>query len=140
MTKEEISLVKQSWKMVRDVPPQVIGDVFYTKLFLDAPGLRSLFTHSIGNQSEKLVGMLNVIVARLEHMDLLKKDVQALALRHQSYGVKTAHYDMVGNALLWTLEKAFGPEWNEPLAQAWLKCYTSLATVMLLATEGPSVV
>lgn len=139
MTKEEVSLVKQSWKTLRDVPPQVIGDVFYTKLFLDAPALRPLFTHSISDQSEKLVGMLNVIVARLEHMDLLQKDVQVLALRHLSYGVKTAHYDMVGNALLWTLEKAFGPQWSESLAKAWLKCYTSLATVMLLATDAPSV-
>jgi hypothetical protein len=33
------------------------------------------------------------------------------------------------------LEKAFGPQWNESLAKAWLKCYTSLATSMLIASE-----
>jgi hemoglobin-like flavoprotein len=134
MTQEEISLIKQSWRTLRNVPPQVIGDVFYTKLFLDAPGLRTLFHYPISNQSEKLIGMLNVIVARLEHMDLLKKEVHELAIRHKAYGVKASHYDLVGNALLWTLEKAFGVQWNEPLRRAWLTCYTSLATVMLLAT------
>ena len=135
MTKEEINLVKQSWKTIRAVNPQLVGDVFYTKLFFDAPGLKPLFTQSIDSQSEKLVGMLNIIVARLEYIDLLKKDVQALALRHKAYGVRPAHYALVGNALLWTLEKAFGIEWNEPLAKAWLKCYTSLATIMMLAAE-----
>ena len=135
MTKEEVALIKQSWKTLRDVNPHVIGDVFYTKLFLDAPGLKSLFTNSIHSQSEKLIGMLNVIVARLEDLEALKKDIQALALRHKNYGVKPAHYDLVGNALLWTLEKAFGLQWNEPLAKAWLKCYTVLATVMLTAVE-----
>src|SRR5215203_5919393 len=135
MTKEEIAIVQQSWKRLWDVDPQVIGDAFYAKLFFDAPGLKALFTNSMSDQSEKLVGMLNLLVARLDNMDGLKKNVQALALRHQGYGVKVSHYDLVGNALLWTLEKAFGAEWNEPMTKAWLKCYTSLATIMLLAAE-----
>ena len=139
MTKEEIVLVQQSWRTLRDINPQIIGDVFYAKLFFDAPGLKELFHTPVPSQSEKLVGMLNMIVARLDHMNSLKKDVQALALRHKAYGVKPAHYDLVGNALLWTIEKAFGPQWNEQLAKAWLKCYTSLATIMLISSEEVAV-
>lgn len=135
MTKEELVLVQQSWRTLRDINPRIIGDVFYTKLFFDAPGLKPLFHTSISSQSEKLVGMLNMIVARFDNLELLKKEVQDLAQRHKGYGVKPAHYDLVGNALLWTLEKAFGRDWNEALAKAWLKCYTSLATIMLLASE-----
>jgi hemoglobin-like flavoprotein len=29
-------------------------------------------------------------------------------LRHTGYGVKPDHYRLVGNALLWTLEKGLG--------------------------------
>lgn len=139
MTNEEVHLVKQSWRSLRQVHPHVIGDLFYARLFFDAPYLKPLFRQPVHSQSEKLIGMLNVIVAKLDCMDSLLRDVRQLALRHKRYGVKPAHYDCVGNALLWTLEKAFGAEWNEALAKAWLKCYTSLATVMLTATEETAV-
>lgn len=133
MTKEEIMLVKNSWKMLRNVSPQVIGDVFYSKLFFDAPQLKAMFHQPLASQSEKLFGMLSVIISRLDSFDTLKDDIRKLALRHKAYGVKTVHYDLVGNALLWTLEKAFGADWNEELAKAWLKCYTTLATTMLIS-------
>lgn len=136
MTQEEINLVKQSWKALRNVPPLIIGDVFYSKLFFDAPYLKQMFRRSLDDQSEKLVGMLNLVVGRLDDVVSLTNSVQRLALRHKAYGVKPVHYDLVGNALLWTLEKAFGSDWNKPLAKAWLACYTTLATAMLAIKDG----
>jgi len=118
MTNTEISLVQNSWKKLRGIQPQVIGDVFYSKLLLEAPYLKPLFKTNRPEQSTKLVAMLNIIVARLQHLDTLKNDIRQLALRHQRYGVKTIHYDVVGNALLWTLEKALAKDgmnhWKKP--------------------------
>ena len=136
MTNTEISLVQASWKKLRGIQPHVIGDVFYSKLFLEAPYLKPLFKTTRPEQSVKLVSMLNVIVARLEHLDTLKNDIRQMAIRHQRYGVKTSHYDLVGLALLWTLEKGLGNDWNEPVKNAWLKCYSVLAATMIAATEN----
>jgi len=83
MTNTEISLVQNSWKKLRGIQPQVIGDVFYSKLLLEAPYLKPLFKTNRPEQSTKLVAMLNIIVARLQHLDTLKNDIRQLALRHQ---------------------------------------------------------
>ena len=40
---DQIQLVKQTWMSLRDVDPALLGDVFYSRLFLEHPSLRSLF-------------------------------------------------------------------------------------------------
>jgi hemoglobin-like flavoprotein len=136
MTTAEINLVKNSWKLLRDVKPEIIGDVFYTKLFLDSPGLRHMFTTSTQEQSRKLVSMLSVVIARLHQLDNLKEDIRQLGLRHKKYGVKAEHYDLVANALIWTLSTALGADWNDEIENAWVKCYTILASAMMQSTES----
>ena len=137
MTKTEINLIQNSWKTLREIDPRIIGDVFYSKLFLDAPQLKQLFHSPADEQSKKLINMLNVVIARLENLDDLKNDIKQLGARHQSYGVKSAHYDLVGNALIWTLQTALGGDWNDDLSNAWITCYTALATAMMQGAESP---
>ena len=43
---------------------------------------------------------------------------QGLGKRHVKYGVLPAHYDVVGQALLATLESGLGAEWTEQASQA----------------------
>lgn len=136
MTTTEISIVQNSWRTLREVDARIIGDVFYSKLFLDAPYLKPLFNTSVPEQSKKLVNMLNVVIARLDSLNDLKNDIRQLGARHRKYGVKTSHYDLVGNALIWTLQTALGSEWNEGLSQAWVKCYTTLASAMIEGAEA----
>ena len=135
MTTEEISRVKNSWKLLREIKPEVVGDVFYTKLFLESPELKQLFHGPIEQQSRKLINMLNVVIARLDRLEDLVDDIRKLAVRHTGYGVRPAHYDMVGNALIWTLKTALGEEWTNALEQSWVKCYTTLASAMIEASD-----
>jgi len=108
MTQEQIVLVKNSWKLFRNIDSAVIADVFYSKLFLDNPQLRHLFPSSMQHQYKKLIDMLSVIISRLDKLDEVTKDIKAMALRHEQYGVKPHHYRLTGNALLWTLKRGLG--------------------------------
>ena len=110
MTAEQILLVKHSWKNLRNVDPSFIGDVFYTKLFFDHPKLRRMFPQSLDEQYKKLINMLSAIVSRLDHPDKMEDNIKAMGQRHETYGVKPEHYQMAGNALLWTFEKGLGKE------------------------------
>ena len=56
--------------------------------------------------------------------------VQSLGKRHAGYGVTDAHYETVGGALLWTLEKGLGPTFTPDVKAAWATVYTLLATTM----------
>jgi hemoglobin-like flavoprotein len=133
MTEEQIVLVKQSWKSFRNVDAHVIGDLFYSKLFFDNPRLRKMFPKTMDAQYQKLIDMLCAIVCRLDDTDMLSKDIQTIALRHTVYGVKPDHYRLAGNALLWTLEKGLGNDWNEKIKQSWYACYAMVADMMIAA-------
>lgn len=117
--------------MLRDVDPALLGDVFYSRLFIEHPSLRSLFKSSMEEQYKKLIDTISVLVARLEHLDELTADIQALAQRHVAYGVKPEYYDAVGSALLWTLQKGLGRDWTPAAEEAWTRCYQILSETML---------
>lgn len=135
LTQQQIKLIKQSWRNFRNVPPAVVGDLFYSKLFADHPAVRKMFPKDMNDQYRKLVDMLTTIVIRLDNIGTLTEEIDAMARRHAGYGVKPAHYKIVGAALLWTLEKGLGSDWNEEVKEAWRTCYTVLAETMIRAAE-----
>ncbi|MCF3108905.1 globin domain-containing protein [Niabella sp. CC-SYL272] len=131
MTQEQIILIKKTWRLFRFVPPAAVGSAFYGKLFADSPGLRKLFPSDMEGQYRKLNVSLNVLVARLEKTEEITGYLAALAKRHTGYGVKEAHYVLVGNALLWTLQQGLGKDWNADVAAAWAACYQEVADIMI---------
>jgi hemoglobin-like flavoprotein len=132
----QIALVKRSWKTFRGVDPQLIGDIFYSKLFADNPSLKKMFPQKMGEQYKKLIDMLSTIVARLDHPDELSAEIAALAGRHVNYGVRPGHYRLVGNALLWTLKNGLGKDWTPETEKAWTTCYNLLADTMINASPS----
>lgn len=140
MNQEQIKLVKQSWKVFRNIEPALVGDLFYSKLFAENPNLRKMFPKDMNQQYNKLIDMITVIVIRLDHLDMLTGDIAAMAQRHVGYGVKTEHYKLVGDALIWTLEKGLGKDWTPEVKDAWETCYTLLSSIMIsTTTQTPAV-
>lgn len=131
MTTEQIRLVKKTWKAFRGISPATVGDLFYSKLFSDNPALRKMFPSDMEQQYQKLIDMLNAVVIRLDKLDELNEEIAAMAQRHVEYGVRPAHYKLVGNALLWTLQKGLGKDWTEEVKNAWSNCYKILADTMI---------
>jgi hemoglobin-like flavoprotein len=135
ITAEQITLVKNSWKMFRKVDAGLIGDVFYSKLFCDNPQLRSMFPPSMKQQYNKLIDVLSTVIARLEDLSEITADIKMMARRHENYGVKPQHYRLVGNALLWTIKRGLGNDWTNDLHEAWMAAYTELSETMIAAVR-----
>jgi len=131
MTAKQTSLVKSSWRLLRDLDPQQLGDLFYSKLFLDHPELRSLFPKDLNSQNQKLMATLQVLITRLDQMKTLEQELAGLAKRHMKYGARPRHYHYVGSALLWTFERILGDDWTPPVAEAWANLYNTLVSTML---------
>ena len=134
MTNQQLQLVKQTWKLLREVDPAILGDVFYGRLFSQYPALRSMFKGSMESQYQKFIDMLSMIVARLDRPDTVAAEISQLAQSHAGYGVKPAHYVAVREALLWTLERGLGNDWNDDVQRAWIACYNVLTQSMLQPT------
>jgi hemoglobin-like flavoprotein len=135
MTQQQVLLVQKTWKLFRDIKPEIIGDVFYSKLFTDMPVLRRMFKSPMTSQYKKLIEMLSMMVGRLHNLDEVTEDIKEMAKRHVGYGVKPAHYKIVGDALLWTLAQGLGNDWNEEVREGWTDCYNVLSGIMIDASE-----
>ena len=132
MTPTQVQLVQQSWKKVVPIAEQAAA-LFYDRLFeLDA-SLRPLFKSDLRSQGRKLTSMINTAVVNLTKLDTIVPAVQDLGRRHVRYGVAAGHYDTVGTALIWTLEKGLGADFTPPTREAWVSAYATLATVMKAA-------
>jgi hemoglobin-like flavoprotein len=131
MTNQQLTLVKQSWTLLREIDPAVLGDVFYGRLFFKYPNLRPLFKGPMDRQYQKFIDMLSILVARLDRPHAVEQEISQLGQSHAQYGIKPEHYEPVKDALLWTLERGLGNDWNDDVRQGWIACYDKLTGAML---------
>ena len=137
MTERQILLVKKSWSYII-ANGEEAGETFYQRLFEVAPQLRPMFKTAIPEQSRKLISMVTLIVSKLHKLEIVIEEIKYLAKRHTSYGAKPLHYKIVGECLLWTLEKGLGEKWNDESAMAWKEAYTILSEAMIISqSEAP---
>jgi hemoglobin-like flavoprotein len=122
-------LVQESFAWLAPIAEDAMA-LFYRRLFELDPALRGMFPADMAAQHRKLAQMLTAAVQGLDHLDRLVPVVQDLGRRHIGYGVTEAHYETVGAALLWTLEKGLGPAFSSEMKDAWATVYGVLATVM----------
>lgn len=140
MNNHQIALVKKTFGLVATIPAETVGDLFYNRLFEISPEIRPMFERtSLPEQSRKLISMLAYVVGKLDNLSSIIDEVAKLAQRHVKYGVEPKHYQPVGAALLWTLEKGLGENWNEEVKEAWIRCYSTLSGAMIQACEEISV-
>ncbi|MCB1503940.1 MAG: hemin receptor [Hyphomicrobiaceae bacterium] len=139
MTPHQIDLVQSSFAKISPLGDDA-GRIFYGRLFNIAPDVRRLFRGDLEAQAGKLIQMLGVIVTDLKDLDALLPAARALATRHVDYGVEPSHYNAVGEALIWTLADAIGPEFDEEAETAWRAAYGMLADEMMAAAYNGGMV
>ncbi len=137
MTPEQAQIIKLTFAQVmRD--RDKVGRMFYDRLFSIAPEVKPLFKGDIAEQSRKLMDTLALAVGMLRDMPTLVITLEGLARRHVGYGVKDEHYDKVGEALLWTLEKGLGDAFTAQVRDAWTALYVAVAKIMRDSAKGKS--
>jgi hemoglobin-like flavoprotein len=129
ITSDDILRVRASFALVVPIK-EAAADLFYNRLFEIAPQVRALFPDDLAEQKRKLMAMIATAVGGLHNLDNLVPAVKALGARHVGYGAKAEHYAVVGEALLWTLERGLGEAFTPEVRQSWTKVYGTLAAVM----------
>jgi hemoglobin-like flavoprotein len=137
MTPEQVKLVQDSFAKVAPIAGTA-ADLFYDRLFTIAPEVRSLFPSDLTEQKKKLMQMIAVAVTNLHQVEKIVPAVEDLGRRHAGYGVAEKHYEPVGAALLWTLEKGLGADFTPPVKAAWTETYATVAGVMQKAAATAS--
>jgi hemoglobin-like flavoprotein len=137
MTPKQVALVQDSFAKVA-LTSEAAAMLFYNRLFDIAPQMRAMFPDDMIEQRRKLIAMLAAVVKGLGNLEQVLPAASALAKRHVSYGVKAEHYPVVGDALLWTLEKGLRDRWTPQVADAWGTVYGTLSGYMISEAYGRS--
>ena len=134
LTNTQKTLVQESFAAVLPIADDAAA-LFYRRLFELDPSLERMFKNDMGEQRRKLMQMLTAAVKGLDRLEQLVPVVEELGRRHARYGVADAHYDTVGAALLWTLEKGLGYAFTPEVKDAWVTVYGVLAGTMKNAAK-----
>ena len=134
VTNTQKVLVQESFAAVMPIADDAAA-LFYRRLFELDPSLERMFKGDMTEQRRKLMQMLTAAVKGLDRLDQLVPVVEDLGRRHAGYGVADAHYDTVGAALLWTLEKGLGRAFTHEVKDAWIAVYGLLAGTMKNAAK-----
>ena len=129
MTPTQIDLLRSSWARVEPIGQQA-AKLFYARLFELDPSLRRLFGGDMAAQGRKLLAALRATVAAVDRFDDLGPMLADLGARHHGYGVRAEHYDTVGEALLWTLQRGLEPHYSAATDVAWRAAYAAVAQAM----------
>lgn len=136
LSARQIRLVQISWQHVLPIDAQAAA-LFYGRLFELDPSLRPMFRNDAAEQGRKLMAALNIVVQGLDRLPELLPVVQQLGRRHVAYGVQPAHYETVGQALVWTLAQGLGDTATDEVLQAWAQAYGCVADAMQQAAWPP---
>ena len=129
LTDTQIALVQNTFATITPIADDA-AVLFYQRLFEIDPSLRGMFRGDMADQRRKLMQMLTAAVKGLQRLDRLVPVVEDLGRRHATYGVTDRHYETVGAALLWTLEKGLGRAFTPEVKDAWASVYGLLAFTM----------
>ena len=122
-------LVQDSFAQVAPIA-DAAAKMFYERLFELDPSVKPLFKSDIAVQGRQLMQAIGSAVAGLDDLPALTPVVQDLGVRHAGYGVEPEHYDIVCQALLWTLGQGLGEKFTLEVQTAWSEVYTLLAKLM----------
>jgi len=129
MTPEQIDIIRKSfdamWSMRGD-----IADLCYSRLFELAPDARDLFPSDMERQRVKLMDMIAALVGPLDQPALFHSIVTHSGRQHARFGVRPSHYDAMGEALMWSLERKFGASFTPELRASWRALYATVQVEM----------
>jgi hemoglobin-like flavoprotein len=134
----QIDLVQTSFDKIRPEVPRA-ADLFYDRLFSQAPQIRPLFSKDLSEQKKMFMAVLGTSVAGLGRFEKIAPALQELGRRHVAYGVKPSHYAIIGDALLWSMAAVLGDSFTADVEEAWSDAYADLASAMINASAGPAI-
>merc|ERR1712050_229437 len=139
----EVDVVRKTWEQVAELGVETVGVILFKHIFTIAPGALQLFSFkseadvyesaALKSHGSRVVGTVGAAVEGVDDLDALVPVLQALALRHVGYGVLPEHFDIVGKALMNSLQDGLQSDFTTEVRLAWSKVWHTVASTMIAA-------
>ena len=134
ITEAQIAVVQSSFVHVLPIA-DTAGQLLYGRIFVLAPETRSLFEEDIAPQAKRLMTAVKAAVDGLDNLEQIAPFLVKLGARHIRYGVRPQHFEVVAEALLWTLEQGLGELFTPDVREAWLAAWGIIVDAMTVGMD-----
>ncbi len=132
----EITLTPAQKRLIREsflkleTALDLVGQLFYLKLFRLDPAMRDRFGSDPKTQGRKFMAAVKLAIISLKHNDGLAPTLKLLGVRHRQLGVKVRHYRTMARAWTWTLERSLEKSFTRETKDAWTKLLAEITHIM----------
>ena len=109
--------------------------IFYARLFTTAPSLRPAFKHDFESQKAKLMSALAQIVEYYRIGVDPESYLARLGENQDGYGAQRAHFETMGDAIIFTLAQVLRDDFTPEVRAAWVAAYGEVAAAMMRAGD-----
>lgn len=113
---------------------ELLYDTFHKFLELNAPELKPVFKTSKHTRNvvlQHIVGGLRTMLAQNVHIER----VRALTKTHLQFGVKMEYFDLLGQAVIFSMRQCSGTHWTNEIEEAWRRLYGHCSVILLREHE-----
>ena len=127
LTDRQLQLIREGFTALREDPkPRSLE--FYEAFFRRAPELRGMFREDdLAGQGMRFLSTLAVIVDNLHDPGAMSDRYADLGTAHRALGVRAAHFEPMGAALIETLERELGDAFTPEMRAAWEAAYAQVS-------------
>lgn len=143
LTAKQVKVIVSTWATVKTLGASTVGVLLFKNIFEIAPAAKGLFSFSKDNPNFDIdtdegvkkhgANVVNTVTGAIDGLGDLPALVgvlKDLGRRHVNYGVVTAHYDIVGQAFLRTLQQGLGAGYTADVADAFTALWGVVAATM----------
>lgn len=143
--------VTRSWgrlKRIRNYE-EIAGSILFKRLFETCPEAKALFGYPVDCELDEalvqskrfkahaayFIEMLDKAVEMVEG-NAVDENMKRLGAMHVSYGVRPEFFPLMGDALMFALEKTLKKDWSDQMEEAWNEVYSMLSEKMIAAMKN----
>lgn len=134
-SKSDSTTIDTLWDLILPQKER-ITESFYEILFSMDNKIQPLFKTDLRIQGIKLIDTLSFVIEHMQDIEKVIPVIKELGDRHQDYGTKPAHYEIVLEAMIETFEKHFGDSFTHEMRMKWIKLYRFMSEIMMLGSRN----
>jgi hemoglobin-like flavoprotein len=129
LTPAQKRLIRESFRKLAPAL-DLVGQLFYLKLFRLDPSFRARFGGDSKTQGRKFMAAVKLTVISLNHEDGLAPIIKLMGVRQRQMGMKVRDYRTMGKALMWTFEQSLEKRFTRQTKDAWTTFITQVTRIL----------
>jgi len=129
LTPAQKRLIRESFRKLSPAL-DLVGQLFYLKLFRLDPSFRARFGGDPKTQGRKFMAAVKLTIISLNHEDGLAPIIKLMGVRQRQMGMKVRDYRTMGKALMWTFEQSLEKRFTRQTKDAWTTFITQVTRIL----------